>query len=121
MRILIVDDQKHICGILSRVLSNAGFTVKTAQTVKEALSIADKGRISAAIIDFRLPDGNGLSLFSKFRERHRDFPCVFITSYGSNKLRQDSLKLGFTACLEKPFDNDALLAALNKALGIAET
>ena len=94
--------------------------MKTARTVKEALSIADEGGISVAILDFRLPDGNGLDLFLALRKRNKNLPCVLITSYGSQKLREEAFKLGFTAYFDKPFDNGALIAALEEAVKIGD-
>ena len=114
--VLIVDDQENMCWILSKVLSDAGFSVKSANTAGEARSIAGKGGLSAAVIDFRLPDGDGLDLFLDLRERDRNLPCVLITSYGSDKLRQEALERGFNAYFDKPFDNAALVAVLEKAL-----
>ncbi len=116
MTILIVDDQANMCWILSKVLSDAGFSVESANSVGEARSIADKGGLSAAVIDFRLPDGNGLDLFLDLRKRDENIPCVLITSYGSDKLRQEALELGFYDYFDKPFGNDALVDALRKAL-----
>ena len=115
MTILIVDDQENMCWILSKVLSDAGFSVVAAHTAREALSMIDKQVPSAAVIDFRLPDGNGLDLFLDLRKRYGDLLCVLITSYGSGKLREDALELGFDAYFDKPFDNNALVAALGKA------
>ena len=115
MAILIVDDHENMCWILSKVLSEAGLSSKTAQTAKEAISIADEGGISAAIIDYRLPDGNGLDLFLDLRKRNKNLSCILITSYGSSKLREEALRLGFDTYFDKPFDNKALVAALLKA------
>jgi len=116
MTILVVDDHENMCWILSKVLSNAGFSVKTANTAKEALSVIDDGGISAAVIDYRLPDISGLELFSTLREQGRNFPCVLITSYGSSNLREEAFKIGIDAYFDKPFDNDALVAALRETL-----
>ena len=116
MMILVVDDQENMCWILSKVLSKVGFCVKTAHTVKAALSIADTDEISGAVLDFRLPDGNGLDLFLELRQRHQNLPCVLITSYGSQKLHAEASELGFVACFDKPFDNRALIAVLEKAV-----
>ena len=115
MTILVVDDQENMCWILSKVLSDAGFSVITAHTAREALSLVDENVPSAAVIDFRLPDGNGLDLLLDLRKRHTGLLCVLITSYGSGKLRQEALELGFDAYFDKPFDNDALVTALRKA------
>lgn len=116
MMILVVDDQENMCWILSKVLSDAGFSVKTAGTAGEALSIVANSTVSAAIIDYRLPDKNGLNLFSEMRKRHPQIQGVFITSYGSRQLREEALRLGFHAYFDKPFDNRALVVALQEAL-----
>ena len=114
--ILVVDDQENMCWILSKVLSDAGFSVETAHTARKALSIADKRELSAAVIDFRLPDGNGLDLFLDLKKRYENLSCLLITSYGSDELRKQALELGFDAYLDKPFDNDTLVTMLKKAL-----
>jgi len=116
MTVLVVDDQENMCWILSKILSGAGFSVKTANTAKEARVIADKGGISAAIIDFRLPDGNGLDLFLELRSQDINIPCVLITSYGSSELREKALKLGFYTYFDKPIDNHILIAAFKEVL-----
>jgi len=114
--ILVVDDQESMCWILSRVLSEAGFSVKTAGTAEEALSIATNNRISVAVIDYRLPDKNGFDLFSELRRGNSKIFGVLITSYGSKELREKALQLGFHAYFDKPFQNQALIAALQACL-----
>ena len=114
--ILIVDDQESMCWVLSKVLQEAGFSVETAGTAKEALSIATNNKILATIIDYRLPDKNGLDLFSEMRKRHPETPAVLITSYGSKQLREDALRLGFHAYFDKPLDNKILVTVLREIL-----
>lgn len=114
--ILVIDDQRNMCWILSKVLSDAGFEVKTANTVKEALAIADKYEVSAAIIDFRLPDGNGLDLFLQLRKKNGKVPGILITSYGSSTLYKEAIKLGFFAYVDKPFDNKLLVTTVKEAI-----
>ncbi|MFQ6066085.1 MAG: response regulator [bacterium] len=114
--ILVVDDQQSMCWVLSKVLSEAGFSVKTAGTAKEALSIATNNKILATVIDYRLPDKNGFDLFLELRNRNPKIPGVLITSYGSRELREKALGLGFHAYFDKPFQNQALVAALQACL-----
>ncbi|TES86020.1 response regulator [Candidatus Aerophobetes bacterium] len=114
--ILVVDDQESMCWILSKVLQEAGFSVKTAGTAEEALSIATNNKISASIIDYRLPDKNGFDLFLELRNRNPKILGVLITSYGSKELREKALQLGFHAYFDKPFQNHALTAALQAGL-----
>jgi DNA-binding response OmpR family regulator len=115
MTILVVDDQENMCWILSKLLTDAGFSVETANTAKEALAIATKVEISAAIIDYRLPDDNGFNLFLNLRKQN-NIPCVLITSYGSAELREKALSFGFDDYFDKPFDNNTLIAAVRKIL-----
>ena len=114
--ILIVDDQKNMCWILSKVLAEAGFAVVTAETAAEALTLADHGGVTAAIIDYRLPDKSGLALFEELRQRHAQLPAVLITSYGSGQLREEALRLGFHAYMDKPLDHHVLIATLRAGL-----
>lgn len=114
--ILVVDDQKNMRWILSKILAGAGFSVASAGTAQEALSIVNNGGISAAIIDYRLPDMNGFDLFLELKKRDGDIPAVLITSYGSKELKEKALRLGFHAYFDKPFDNPSLVAALQAAL-----
>lgn len=116
MTILVVDDQENMCWILSKVLSEAGFLVETAKTAGDALSIVAEGRISAAIIDYRLPDMNGLDLFSKLKRHNPQIPAVLITSYGSRHLQEEALRFGFAAYFDKPFDNQTLITFLHDLL-----
>jgi len=114
--ILVVDDQKSMCWILSKVLSGAGFLVETAGTAKEALAKVVNNEIPAAVIDYRLPDKNGFDLFLELKEQSPKILGVLITSYGSKELREKALQLGFYAYFDKPFDNDSLIAALQAIL-----
>jgi len=54
--ILVVDNQESMCWVLSKVLQEVEFSVTTVGTAKEALSIATNNRVSAAVIDYRLPE-----------------------------------------------------------------
>lgn len=116
MAILVVDDHENMCWILSKILSGAGFSVKTANTAQEALAIAAKGGICAAVIDFRLQDGNGFDLFRNLKANNRDLPGILITSYGSSKLQEQALELGFYAYFDKPFDNNAFITIIKEIL-----
>jgi len=114
--ILVVDDQESMCWVLSKVLSEAGFSVKTAGSAKEALSIATNNKILATIIDYRLPDKNGFDLFLELKKLKPKIQGVLITSYGSKELKEEALRLGFHSYFDKPFQNQALIATLQAGL-----
>lgn len=114
--VLVVDDQKGMCWVLSKILSGAGYSVRTAESAGEALAIARGEEVRAAIIDYRLPDRNGCHLFADLRQVRPSLIAVLITSYGSNQLREEALKLGFLAYFDKPFPDHLLLEVLKGAL-----
>jgi len=114
--ILIVDDQANMCWILSKILGEAGFSVLTAHTGSEARSIVARGGIAAAIVDYRLPDMNGIQLFQHIQKFNDGIPAILITSYGSKGLRQEALRAGFAGYFNKPFRNQTLVDAIKRVV-----
>lgn len=102
--------------MLSKVLGDSNFDVKTAGNAAEALAIARSYEIAVAILDYRLPDQNAIELFRQFRGAKSSVPVILITSYGSPELREQALAVGFTAYFDKPLDLPALLAAVQGAV-----
>lgn len=114
--ILVVDDQKSMCWVLSKILSDVGFSVETVGSAEKALSKATNNKISAAIIDYRLPDQDGFNLFLELKKQNPEILGVLITSYGSKELQEKALQLGFYAYFDKPFQNKVLISTLQKGL-----
>ena len=78
-KILVVDDQENMCWILSKVLAEAGFAVETARSGKEALSRVAEGEITAAIVDYRLPDMNGIQLLNRMKNVASHIAAIALT------------------------------------------
>lgn len=117
--VLVVDDQESMCWILCKILSEAGFTVKSAGTAGEALSIVAAGGIRVAVIDYRLPDMNGMNLFSELKKHCPPIPAILTSSYGSKQLREAAIRLGFREFLDKPIDSRVLVVWIQSILGTA--
>lgn len=122
-KILVVDDQKSMCWILSKILVDAGFTVQVAHNGAEALEMLHNGAIAALVVDYRLPDINGFELFDQVKEKYAALqkqysgpPAVLITSYGSKELKEQALEKGFAAYLDKPFKNETFIATLRRII-----
>jgi DNA-binding NtrC family response regulator len=109
-----VDDQEHFCWVLQKVLSEAGYCVQTARTGKEALHACVAREVAAAIIDYRLPDMNGMELFHQLNGTSCPPAGILITSYGSPKLRAEALAAGFFAYFDKPLSHRKLLECLDR-------
>ena len=90
--------------------------MQTAQNGKEALEICADREVAVAIIDYRLPDMNGIELFQRANGAGRSMAGILITSYGSPKLREKALSVGFLTYFDKPLSHKQLLECLNKTI-----
>lgn len=93
------------------VLELAGHEVFTAGTAKEALERAAKDHPDAVLLDLHLPDDSGQSVSKALRAQGEPVPRIIITS-GSSLEPADAARYGADAVLRKPFEPDAMLAAL---------
>ncbi len=81
--ILVVDDEKTIADGLRLTLESEGYGVRTAGSVREALTAVLQGDSHAAIVDLMLPDGDGLHLTRELKRRDPAIEVIVITAYGS--------------------------------------
>src|SRR6266851_7525398 len=115
--ILVVDDEKTIADGLRLTLESEGYGVRTAGSVREALTAVLQGDSHAAIVDLMLPDGDGLHLTRELKRRDPAIEVIVITAYGSVRKAMEATKgAGAFHVLEKPFDPDELLGLIENAL-----
>jgi DNA-binding NtrC family response regulator len=115
-RILVVDDQENLCWVLSRVLSERGHLVRTAQTSAQALRLASVFPCQVAIVDYRLPDGSGIAVIERLRAEVPGIRAILMTSYGSLALHEEIRSLGLHAFFDKPFVNGQMVDSVEAAL-----
>lgn len=116
-RILVVDDAENMCWVLDRILSERGHAVRTARSAAEALAAAADFDCHVAVVDYRLPDGNGLDLIVEMTRRLPSLRSILMTSYGTPELRQQIRSAGLFGYLDKPFENDAMIRVVEDAVG----
>ena len=102
-KILVVDDEQEIAELVAVYLKKEGFEVFTAQTAAEAREAAAGGKISLAILDVMLPDGDGFALCREFKARYR-FPIIMLTARVEAKDKIAGLELGADDYVTKPFN-----------------
>lgn len=115
-RALVVDDDAQICAVLVALLSQAGWTVLTAGTAAEAGRVlADRTHVlDLAVIDLKLPDGDGMDLVPQALARREPPDVVLVTGYPSDQAYLQAIRLGVLDFLIKPFtpsDVGAMLRA----------
>lgn len=106
MKILVIDDSKVMRAIVKRTLRQAGFGGhETEEAVNGAEGFDKVGSFAPDLIlcDWNMPELNGLGLLQKLRESGNETPFIFVTSEGSEDMRQTAADAGAAALIAKPF------------------
>jgi DNA-binding response OmpR family regulator len=116
MKILVVDDDRDLCEILSDFLKDEGYTVITAYGGESALSEIKNENYDLLILDYRLCGMNGLHFLEKAHQIDSSLIAIMISAFGSEQIRSQAQKLGVYDFVEKPFDMEKMVAAVNQVL-----
>ncbi|MCM1056497.1 MAG: response regulator transcription factor [Firmicutes bacterium] len=102
-RILLVDDEQELLDMLLSILRDEGFCdIRTAGSVREALSVADEMKPELAVLDVMLPDGSGFQLLERLRQAE-EYPVLFLTARGEDEDKFKGFGLGADDYVVKPF------------------
>jgi len=113
--VLVIDDEQLIRRLIARRLTADGYTVLEAENGKLAVERAGNG-VDLAILDYRLPDLDGLTVLKQIRQIDPDLLVILLTAYASVETAVEAMKLGAYHFMNKPFDLDALAALVEQAL-----
>ena len=115
--ILVVDDERNIRTLCSRVLAGEQIEVHGVGTGKEGLQTADDVSPDLVLLDLRLPDMDGIEVLRALKARHAETAVIIITGFGQIQSAVEAMKAGATDYLEKPFEHlDKLKLAVARAL-----
>ncbi|HEY5133883.1 MAG TPA: response regulator transcription factor [Candidatus Krumholzibacteriaceae bacterium] len=114
--VYVVDDDPSIRSLLIKLIRSIGLPVEAFSSSQEFLSSTRPEGPACLVLDVRLPGLSGLELQERLVQSGVDIPAIFITGYGSISQSVRAMKAGAVDFLEKPFENQALLDAVNKAL-----
>ena len=116
--ILIVDDEKNYPMILSELLEEEGYSTLRASSGMEALNILAEERVDLVLTDVKMPGMSGIQLLEKIKDMHQDMPVIIMTAYGSVEKAVEAMHKGAYTFILKPFDNQALIAHIAKAISV---
>jgi DNA-binding response OmpR family regulator len=116
MRLLLVEDNDSLVGLVSKGLRNAGFEVDTAGSLAESLEAIVSGSYAAIVLDLGLPDGDGGAVLRRVRERGDSTPVLVLTARGTLQDRLAGLRDGADDYLVKPFALEELVARIHALL-----
>lgn len=109
MKILIVEDNMILCGMIEKWLQKAGYEVLTAMDEPGARSILKKNEINLVLGDVRLPEGNGISLLEWMMRSNVEVPFIVMTDYACITDAVRAIKLGAKDYLQKPVHQEQLI------------
>jgi len=115
--LLIVDDDRPFRERLARAMETRGFAVKSAETVRQGVSMVNDAPPAFAVVDLKLDDGNGLDVIEKLHEVRPGARVVVLTGFGNIATAVAAVKFGAIDYLSKPADADDILGALMAAPG----
>src|ERR1700686_2389436 len=116
----VVDDFESVRESRPDLLRQLGFAVQAISSAEMFLASEFVSQTNCLILDIAMVGMSGPDLQQELTRRRQPIPIVFITAHGDTTVRPRLLAQGATAGMFKPFSDDALLEALNKALGSPE-
>jgi len=112
----IIDDDDALRESLAFLLSTAQIAVRSYASATAFLEQLPNVGLGCVITDVRMPELSGIDLLKRLKERKIDVPVIVITGHGDVPLAVEAMKFGAVDFLEKPFDDELLLAAVQSAL-----
>jgi DNA-binding NtrC family response regulator len=114
--ILVIDDDKSILNIFTRILQKQGYSVDTAETGQEALEKLQANSYDLALIDVKLPDTNGTDLLARITQTHPNMIKIAITGFPSLEDATKVIDRGAAAYLVKPVKPEELVSIIAEKL-----
>jgi DNA-binding NtrC family response regulator len=116
-KVLIVDDELKICSILSALLTSNGCEVEVANSGEAGLDIYGRFLPAVVLLDLKMPGMDGMEVLETLTKRfNADCKVIIMTAHGEVRSAVEAMKKGAFDYLQKPFDNDELLAVLSRAV-----
>ncbi|MDO9105585.1 MAG: sigma-54 dependent transcriptional regulator [Methylovulum sp.] len=114
--IVVVDDEAKMRRLLEIMLTQMGYEVLQAEDGLAALDVLSCHEVDLVITDLRMPRLDGIGLLKQLREQQNDIPVIVVTAYGTVESAVDAMKYGASDYIVRPFELDAVEAAVQRAL-----
>jgi len=114
--VFVIDDQQSVRHALAEMLGVFGFTVETYDSANSFLGAFNPKRPGCVVADVRMPGMDGIELVRELAKRGVDIPVVLISGHADVPMAVAGIKAGAEDFIEKPVDDSALVAAINRGL-----
>jgi DNA-binding response OmpR family regulator len=117
IRALVLDDDPTFARVISDLLGMSGYSISTAHSAGEALSLAHRGHYDLAVLDIALPGPiDGVDVASVIRSQSDSPAVILITGLASESRINEGLRQGAYTCITKPCELEDLLLVVQRAL-----
>jgi FixJ family two-component response regulator len=116
--VIVVDDDAAVRHSLKFALELEGLDVRLYSGGEEVLADAELPALGCLVVDYYMPQMNGVELVDKLRGRHVDLPAILITAKVSEDIRERAARAGFRQVLEKPLEDGSLVDSIRGALAV---
>jgi two-component system response regulator FixJ len=116
----VIDDDEAVRESIDFLLRSAGLSVRTYESATSFLDAAPMITAGCIVTDVRMPGLSGIDLLRRLQEMKIGLPVIVITGHGDVPLAVEAMRCGAVDFLEKPFDDDVLLASVRAALDRSE-
>lgn len=117
--VIVVDDDAAVRAALKFALEVEGFRVRLYDGPQALLAAANLPERACLVVDYRMPEIDGLELIDRLRSRNVSLPVILISGRVSDQLRSLAQRSGLTRVLEKPLSDTALIESIRGALATA--
>jgi two-component system response regulator FixJ len=114
--IYVVDDDVDVLGSLRFLLETDGFNVRTFRNGASLLKTVDSTDVDCFVIDYKMPDMNGIDLAGQLRSREIDAPVILITGYPDENIATRAEAAGVRHVMLKPLLDDSLVTRIRGAI-----
>ena len=118
--VLVIDDEPIVLDSCRKILRQEGFDVNGAFNGREGLKKIEEDKYDAVLVDWKLPEIDGMEVLRIIKKNHPDIIVVMITGYPSVESAVKAMKLGVSDYVSKPFTPEELKEALVNALAHSE-
>lgn len=115
-RVLVVDDAQFLRVRLTRMLKEHGYDILEAENGDRAVAQYEANAPDAVLLDITMPEKDGLEVLREIRGKHPDARVVMLTALGQQSIVLEAIKAGARDFIVKPFEQERVLSALQKAL-----
>ncbi|HLA05005.1 MAG TPA: sigma-54 dependent transcriptional regulator [Syntrophales bacterium] len=114
--IMVIDDDRDTCWLLSQVLGSQGFCIKTVFDGRSAIAELVNVSPELVLLDLNLPEIDGMGVLEEIRKSNKDVIVIILSGYGDTKRVVNAMKLGAFDYITKPFNNKELAALIKNAM-----